>query len=102
MPLSNTLIYNEMQKPFLPWCGSGSRTGLERRKIMFTVCRHNFPNWLLYNRLYACKLILTIGKIGLHFLGIDRLWGILIEFIQLEFGRRLLLGMNEKLNFRVQ
>jgi len=76
VPLSNALIYNDMQKPFLPWRGSVSRTGFERRKIMFTVCRHNFPNGLLYNRLYACKLILTIGKIGLHFLGIDGLRGV--------------------------
>jgi hypothetical protein len=76
VPLSNILVYNEMQKPFLPWCGSGSRTRFERRKIMFTVCRHNFPNGLLYNRLYACKLIMTIGKIRLHFLGIDGLRGV--------------------------
>jgi hypothetical protein len=80
MPPSNALIYNEMQRPFLPWCGSGSRTGFERRKIIFTVCRHNFSNLLLYKRLYACKLIMTIGKIGLRFLGIDGLWMVLVEF----------------------
>jgi hypothetical protein len=76
VPLSNALIYNEMQEPFLPWRGSGSRTRFERRKIMFTVCRHKFPNGLFYNRLYACKLFMTIGKIRLHFLGIDGLRGV--------------------------
>jgi len=76
VPLPNVLINNDMRWHF-PWGrGARSRTRFERRKIMFTVCRHNFPNGLLYNRLYACKLILTIGKIGLHFLGIDGLRGV--------------------------
>ena len=76
MPLSNVLIINEMQWHFPRGRGARSRTGFERRKIMFTVCRHKFPNRLFYNKLYTCKLIMTIGKIGLRFLGIDGLRGV--------------------------
>ena len=44
--------------------------GLERRQNMFTNCRHDLPNRLLYNKLYTCKVIMTIGKTGLRFFSV--------------------------------
>jgi len=81
MPLPNILIYNEMRRRAPSGRRSGRGTDLERRQNIFTICRHMFPNELLYKKLYMCKLILTIGKIRLRFLlGIDGIGGGLIEF----------------------
>ena len=81
MPLFNILINKEIHR-YSPSAGDpGGGVGFKRRQIMFTMCRHLFPNRLFCNKLYMCKLNLTIGKDRLRFFfNLDGTRRVLIKF----------------------